>query len=149
MKSFDKMTKLELEAYGREHLDIELDRRKSKGSLVKQIKEAVAAKEAAEEAAEEAVEEVVEEVAVEVEAPKPEPKVWDVIEEEEVVEEVDASVAIEAFDAWVASGRNRLTFAALKEAVVGSPIEKAFKGWNVDRRSPNYRALVRKIDSLR
>lgn len=36
--NLETMTKKELEAYGRKHLDIELDCRKSKGFLVKQIK---------------------------------------------------------------------------------------------------------------
>ena len=36
---FEAMTKLELEAWAREELDIELDRRKSKSKLITEIKE--------------------------------------------------------------------------------------------------------------
>ncbi len=36
---FEAMTKLELEAWAREELDIELDRRKSKSKLIAEIKE--------------------------------------------------------------------------------------------------------------
>jgi len=37
--NFEAMTKLELEAWAREELDIELDRRKSKSKLISEIKE--------------------------------------------------------------------------------------------------------------
>ena len=37
--NFEAMTKMELEAWAREELDIELDRRKSKSKLISEIKE--------------------------------------------------------------------------------------------------------------